>query len=75
LQKSLASISPKILSQRLRELEKKQIVHRTVFPTVPPTTEYELTSIGRELDRVIRAMQDFGILLPRSSESLKSEKS
>lgn len=71
LERSLVSISPKILSERLRELEAKQIVRRTVFPTVPPTTEYELTAIGKEFETVIRAMQDFGTLLLKSTESLK----
>lgn len=63
LERSLVSISPKILSERLRELEGKQIVSRTVFPTVPPTTEYELTLLGKELETVLRAMQQFGALL------------
>lgn len=63
LERLLVSISPKILSERLRELEAKQIVSRAVFPTVPPTTEYELTLLGRELEMVIRAMQRFGTLL------------
>jgi DNA-binding HxlR family transcriptional regulator len=63
LERSLVSISPKILSERLRELEARQLVSRTVFPTVPPTTEYELTPLGRKLEPVIRAMQQFGTLL------------
>jgi len=71
LERSLVSISPKILSERLRELEAKQIVCRTVFPTIPPTTEYELTVIGKEFEMVIRAMQDFGTLLLKSAEPLK----
>ncbi len=71
LERSLDSISPKILSERLRELEAKQVISRTVLPTVPPTTEYELTAMGKEFETVIRAMQDFGILLLKSAESLK----
>ena len=67
LERSLVSISPKVLSERLRELESKQIVSRTVFPTVPPTTEYELTFLGKELETVIRAMQNFGTLLLESN--------
>ncbi len=69
LERSLVSISPKILSERLRELEAKKIVLRTVFPTVPPTTTYELTWLGGELQSVIHAMQQFGtILLEANSE-------
>lgn len=71
LERSLVSISPKVLTERLRELEAKQIVCRTVFPTVPPTTEYELTSMGKDFETVIRAMQDFGTLLLNSAESPK----
>ncbi len=63
LEKSLGSISPKILSERLRDLEARRIVTRTVLPTVPPTTEYELTALGKKLETVIRVMQDFGALL------------
>lgn len=67
LERSLVSISPKILSERLRELESKRIVSRAVFATVPPTTEYELTLLGKELETVIRAMQNFGALLLESN--------
>jgi len=73
LERSLVSISPKILSERLKELEAKQIVSRTVFPTVPPTTEYELTSLGRELEMVIRAMQQFGTLLLEANRTADSK--
>jgi DNA-binding HxlR family transcriptional regulator len=34
-----------------------------VYPTVPPTTDYELTVLGKGLESVIRAMQEFGVLL------------
>lgn len=64
LARSLSGISPKVLSERLRELEVSCLVTRTVYPTVPPTTDYELTELGRKLEGVIRAMQEFGLLLP-----------
>lgn len=63
LEASLYPVSPKVLSERLRELEQQRIVLRTVLPTVPPSTEYELTSLGREFEAVVVAMQRFGILL------------
>lgn len=71
LEKSLGSISPKVLSERLKELEARRIVSRTVLPTVPPTTEYELTVLGKKLETVIRAMQDFGALLLKSAKPPK----
>lgn len=63
LARSLSGISPKVLSERLQELEANRLVTRTVYPTVPPTTEYELTELGRKLEAVVRAMQEFGLLL------------
>jgi len=66
LERSLTGISPKVLSERLQELEANRLVTRTVYPTVPPTTDYELTDLGKSLEGVIRAMYEFG-LLPRES--------
>jgi DNA-binding HxlR family transcriptional regulator len=63
LQKTLAGISPKVLSARLRFLAEKGLVERTVHATIPPTTEYELTTLGRQLNKVIFSMAEFGHLL------------
>lgn len=60
IQRALKGISPKVLTSRLRLLEEKGLITRTVYPTVPPTTEYELTSIGRKLKEVLNAMAEFG---------------
>ena len=60
IQRALKSISPKVLTTRLRMLEQKGLITRTVYATVPPTTEYELTSIGRHLEEVLNAMAVFG---------------
>lgn len=63
LQRSLASISPKLLAARLRMLEQKGLIKRTVYPTVPVTTEYELTPLGKKLKKVIFSMSEFGQLI------------
>lgn len=68
LARSLSGISPKVLSERLAELEAHRLVTRTVYPTVPPATEYELTELGRKLEAVIRAMQEFGQLLTEAND-------
>jgi len=60
LQKSLEGVSPKVLSARLKFLESEGIVTRTLFPSVPPRTEYELTPLGENLKHVISAMAQFG---------------
>lgn len=49
LQRMLPDISPKMLTQTLRKLERDGIVERKVYPLVPPRTEYRLTSLGRSL--------------------------
>jgi len=67
IQRGLPGISPKLLVTRLRHLESRGLVTRTVFPTVPPTTEYELTELGRKLEGVLKAMSDFGMQLNRSA--------
>lgn len=63
LQRSLTGISPRLLALRLRTLEQQGLITRTVFPTNPPTTEYELTKHGRQLRVVIEAMAKFGYSL------------
>lgn len=63
LARSLMGISPKVLSERLQDLESHRLVTRTVYPTVPPTTDYELTELGKRLEGVIRAMYEYGLNL------------
>jgi DNA-binding HxlR family transcriptional regulator len=60
LHRTLKGISPKTLSFRLRQLEAKGIITRTVFPEVPPRVEYYLTTRGRSLQQVIEKMDDWG---------------
>lgn len=64
LKRALNGITPKVLAARLRHLEQSAIVERTVIPTIPPSTEYALTPLGRKLEGVIAAMADFGKVLP-----------
>ena len=49
LRKALGSISQRMLTLTLRALERDGLVTRTVFPTVPPRVEYELTRLGLSL--------------------------
>jgi len=60
LRASLAGISPKTLTDRLRELEQHGVVSRTVYPEVPPRVEYTLTDKGYALGAVIQAMAQWG---------------
>lgn len=63
LQRSLSGISPRLLAARLRLLEQNGMLTRTVYPTVPPTTEYELTGLGYGFRDVIEAMAKFGSMI------------
>jgi DNA-binding HxlR family transcriptional regulator len=56
---AVAGISPRMLSERLRDLEAAGLVQRTVLPTSPPTVEYRLTARGRRLSPVIEAMRAY----------------
>lgn len=60
LLRSLEGISPKMLAARLKYLEERGILARTLYPTVPPKTEYQLTKLGLELKAVVIAMDTFG---------------
>jgi DNA-binding HxlR family transcriptional regulator len=60
LERSLAGISPRTLSLRLRALEEQGIVERHTFPEVPPRVEYALTEKGRALLPIIDDMRAYG---------------
>jgi DNA-binding HxlR family transcriptional regulator len=56
IRRSLGSISQRMLTLTLRGLERDGLVTRTVFPTVPPRVDYELTKLGRSLLQPVNAM-------------------
>jgi DNA-binding HxlR family transcriptional regulator len=60
LERSLAGISPRTLSLRLRALEEEGIVQRQTYPEVPPRVEYVLTDKGRALAPIIEDMRAYG---------------
>lgn len=60
LERSLAGISPRTLSLRLRALEEEGIVERRTYPEVPPRVEYALTEKGRALIPIVEDMRAYG---------------
>lgn len=60
LHRQLAGISHRTLTKQLRELESAGIIHREVYPVVPPKVEYSLTALGRSLEPVLMAMHRWG---------------
>ena len=60
LTRGVPGISPKVLTENLRELEEDGILTRTVYPEVPPRVEYTLTKKGNDLEPVVAAMRIYG---------------
>lgn len=60
LRKLIASATPKMLTQQLRELEAQSLINREVYPVIPPRVEYSLTDLGLSLMPVLMAMRDWG---------------
>lgn len=60
LQKNLTGISPKTLTIRLKELEKKRIIKRRVFNEIPLHVEYSLTEKGKSLKEIFKKLENWG---------------
>ena len=67
LKRDLGRISAKVLTTRLRELERRGVLARTVIPSSPPTVEYALTPLGDKLHPVLKAIADVGAEIQRHS--------
>lgn len=73
LQVDMTPISAKVLSQRLKELEQKGVITRQVMSTTPPSVEYALTDLGRELVPAIEAIAHVGYKLKRHRAGLTAD--
>ncbi|PLS17229.1 MULTISPECIES: winged helix-turn-helix transcriptional regulator [Bacillaceae] len=60
LQRLFPKISHKILTNQLRELIEDGVVHREVFPEVPPKVEYSMTELGMTLQPIVEMMYEWG---------------
>lgn len=60
LKKSIGSVSQKVLTAQLRDMEADGLVTRTVYPEVPPRVEYDLTDLGKSLQPVLNSLSDWG---------------
>ena len=53
LRSRITKATPKMLTQQLRELETQNLIHREVYPVIPPKVEYRLSERGRSLMEVL----------------------
>lgn len=60
LKKSIGSVSQKVLTAQLRDMEKKGLVSRKFYAEVPPRVEYSLTETGKSLKPILDAMGNWG---------------
>jgi DNA-binding HxlR family transcriptional regulator len=63
LQRLITTITPKVLTQRLRQLERDGLVVRTYYPEVPPRVEYEISELGRSLGPLFAALSEWSVNL------------
>ena len=61
LRRAIPGISEKVLTDNLRAMEKDGLITRTVFPEVPPHTEYKLSDLGNSMRPIIDSMATWGI--------------
>ena len=60
IHKRVSNATDKMLTQQLREMERDGLIHRKVYPVVPPKTEYSLTDFGKTLSPILDAMCNWG---------------
>ena len=70
LERRIPAITAKVLTQRLRQLERDGLVERTYHAEVPPRVEYEITALGASLEQLFRQLSEWGDAhLPRVEEA------
>ncbi len=72
LQRLLPHITQRMLTRQLRSLENDQIVHRQVYPEVPPKVEYSITEFGQTLAPILQALQDWGETYLKKLEEIRA---
>lgn len=60
LKKSIGSVSQKVLTAQLRDMEENGLINRKVYAEVPPRVEYSLTDLGKSLEPILDAMWNWG---------------
>ena len=61
LRRLLSGVTQKMLTQQLREMERDGLIHREIYPQIPPKVEYSLTPLGQSLKPIVDAMCDWAL--------------
>ncbi|MGO4373056.1 winged helix-turn-helix transcriptional regulator [Paenibacillus sp. 2TAB19] len=64
IKKAMGTITPKMLTTQLKELEEEGIIQRVVFPQVPPKVEYSMTEYGMTLEPILTALHNWSAAHP-----------
>lgn len=73
LVKLLPDISERMVTKQLKELESDNLIHREVFPEVPPKVEYSLTDLGRDIHPYLKGMFRGGILFEKMIDAVEKK--
>ncbi|GAB2523082.1 winged helix-turn-helix transcriptional regulator [Nocardia heshunensis] len=60
IRRLLPGVSEKVLAENLRQMEASGVVHREIFPEIPPRVEYSFTELGRDLSVALRPLEEWG---------------
>ncbi|MFI5500121.1 winged helix-turn-helix transcriptional regulator [Nocardia asteroides] len=60
IRRLLTGVSEKVLTENLRQLESAGVVHREIFPEIPPRVEYSLTALGETLRQALEPLETWG---------------
>jgi DNA-binding HxlR family transcriptional regulator len=74
LKRDIPPVTARVLTKRLRELEGEGVVERRVEPTSPPSVEYQLSALGRELLPAIQAIAEVGTRLQQREQETSKRK-
>ena len=69
LERRIATITPKVLTQRLRQLERDGLIVREYYAEVPPRVEYEISDLGRSLAPLFASLSEWSVNLGRVAEA------
>jgi DNA-binding HxlR family transcriptional regulator len=69
LERRITTITPKVLTERLRRLERDGLVVRTYHPEVPPRVEYEITELGRSLAPLFATLAEWSVNLDKVEQA------